>query len=43
MTLAALAGVFLLTDLLAGLVARMADPRLRAATHRAEKGAYEGA
>jgi peptide/nickel transport system permease protein len=42
-TLAALAGVFLLTDLLAGLVARMADPRLRAATHLAEKGAYEGA
>ena len=33
-TLAVLAAVFLLTDLAAGFVARMADPRLRAADPR---------
>ena len=42
-TLAVLAAVFLLTDLAAGVVARIADPRLRSATQGAEGDAYEGA
>ncbi len=42
-TLTLLAAVFLLADLAAGLVARWADPRLRAATQRTEEGAYEAA
>jgi peptide/nickel transport system permease protein len=39
-TLTVLAAVFLAGDLLAGVVARVADPRLRAATEQAEGGAY---
>jgi ABC-type dipeptide/oligopeptide/nickel transport system permease component len=42
-TLTVLAAVFLVGDLASGVLARMVDPRLRAATHRAEGGAYEGA
>jgi hypothetical protein len=42
-TLTLLAAVFLLADLASGVVARLADPRLRAATHRATEGAYENA
>jgi ABC-type dipeptide/oligopeptide/nickel transport system permease component len=39
-TLTVLAAVFLAGDLLAGIAARVADPRLRAATEQAEDGAY---
>jgi peptide/nickel transport system permease protein len=42
-TLTLLAAVFLLADLASGIVARMVDPRLRAATHRAEEDAYQNA
>jgi ABC-type dipeptide/oligopeptide/nickel transport system permease component len=42
-TLTLLAAVFLLTDLAAGIVARIADPRLRAETHTAEEGSYQNA
>jgi peptide/nickel transport system permease protein len=42
-TLAAMAALFLIADLLAGVAARLADPRLRAATQQSEGGAYEGA
>jgi peptide/nickel transport system permease protein len=42
-TLTLLAAVFLLADLAAGVVARLADPRLRDATQRTEEGAYESA
>lgn len=41
--LTVLAAIFLLGDLVAGVLARVVDPRLRAATHRAEEGAYEAA
>ncbi len=39
-TLTVLAAVFLAGDLLAGIAARVADPRLRAATEQAEDSAY---
>ena len=39
-TLTVLAAVFLVGDLLAGIAARVADPRLRAATEQAEDSAY---
>lgn len=42
-TLTLLAAVFLLADLVSGVVARLADPRLRAATQQATEGAYENA
>lgn len=41
--LTVVAAVFLVGDLAAGLLARIVDPRLRAATHWAEDGAYEEA
>ena len=42
-TLTVLAAVFLLSDLAVGVLARSFDPRLAAATYRAEDGAYEEA
>lgn len=39
-TLTVLAAIFLTGDLLAGVIARAVDPRLRAATDQAEAGAY---
>lgn len=41
LVLAVLAGLFLLGDFVSGLIARLADPSLRAATVRAEEVAHE--